>query len=123
MIIDAFAWVEFALGSRRGETVKECVEKEDTTTLVTTLSELREYSLRTKRDFRSLHAFIRARSRIIGISEEMAIRAGELNHERKRMVKDWGMMDSYVLAASEILGENILTGDAHFRDVKNAILI
>jgi hypothetical protein len=49
--------------------------------------------------------------------------AGEVNYERKKVVKGWGMMDSYVLASSLVLNAGILTGDQHFRDVEDVIMI
>jgi len=59
----------------------------------------------------------------VEIDEEIGIKAGETNYERKKTVKGWGMMDSHVLASSVVLGARILTGDQHFRDVKNAITV
>jgi predicted nucleic acid-binding protein len=43
--------------------------------------------------------------------------AGELNFERKKRVKGWGMADSIILATARRAGSRIVTGDSHFRDL------
>ncbi|MDI6860201.1 MAG: PIN domain-containing protein [Methanocellales archaeon] len=123
LIVDAFAWVEFIIGSDRGRRVKKYIEGDELITLTTTLSELKEYALRNNRDFDEILPLLYGTSRIVEIDEEIGIKAGETNYERKKIVKGWGMMDSHVLASSVVLGARILTGDQHFRDVKNAIMV
>ena len=92
-------------------------------TLTTTLSELKEYALRNGKDFDEILPLIRGHSEIREIDEGIGIMAGEVNYERKKVVKGWGMMDSYVLASSLVLNAGILTGDQHFRDVEDVIMV
>jgi predicted nucleic acid-binding protein len=124
IIVDAFAWVEFFIGSERGRIVKRYIDDGYVViTLTTTLSELKEYALRNDKDFDEILPLIRGCSEIREIDEGIGIMAGEVNYERKKVVKGWGMMDSYVLASSLVLNAGILTGDQHFRDVEDVIMI
>jgi predicted nucleic acid-binding protein len=124
IIVDAFAWVEFFIGSERGRIVKRYIDDGYVViTLTTTLSELKEYALRNDKDFDEILPLIRGCSEIREIDEGIGIMAGEVNYERKKVVKGWGMMDSYVLASSLVLNAGILTGDQHFRDVEDVIML
>ena len=124
IIVDAFAWVEFFIGSERGRIVKRYMDDGYVViTLTTTLSELKEYALRNGKDFDEILPLIRGHSEIREIDEGIGIMAGEVNYERKKVVKGWGMMDSYVLASSLVLNAGILTGDQHFRDVEDVIMV
>ena len=124
IIVDAFAWVEFFIGSERGRIVKRYIDDGYVMiTLTTTLSELKEYALRNDKDFDEILPLIRGCSEIREIDEGIGIMAGKVNYERKKVVKGWGMMDSYVLASSLVLNAGILTGDQHFRDVEDVIMI
>ncbi|HDN68218.1 MAG TPA: type II toxin-antitoxin system VapC family toxin [Methanomicrobia archaeon] len=125
IVVDAFAWVELLIGSERGRRVKGYFDNAsyELITLTTTISELKEYALKNEKDFDEISPLIRGRSEIREIDEEIGIKAGEVNYERKKVVKGWGMMDSYVLAASLVLDAVILTGDRHFRDVEGVIMM
>jgi predicted nucleic acid-binding protein len=124
LVVDAFAWVEYFRGSLAGKKVGEYLEgPAELITLTTTLSELQEYALRHGQSFDSVLPLIYAESEILPINREIGIDAGKLNYERKKSVKGWGMMDSFVLSASLIHKAKILTGDPHFADVGQAIMI
>jgi predicted nucleic acid-binding protein len=49
--------------------------------------------------------------------------AGEINFERKKRVKGWGMADSMILATARQSGSRIVTGDPHFRDLEETIML
>jgi predicted nucleic acid-binding protein len=60
----------------------------------------------------------------VPLEEELARAAGELNFERKKKVKGWGMADSIILATARRAGSRIVTGDPHFRDLtEEAIML
>ncbi len=79
--------------------------------------------MRHNRDFNEVLPLIYGISDTKEITAEIGIEAGKINYERNKIIKGWGMMDSFVLAASNIMKAKILTGDAHFRDLGNVILI
>ncbi len=81
------------------------------------VAELSEKHKRLNRDFGPKYDFVKARTSIIPLEEELARVAGELNFERKKRVKGWGMADSIVLATARRSGSRIVTGDPHFKDL------
>jgi predicted nucleic acid-binding protein len=62
-------------------------------------------------------------STILNLNEAIAIFAGKLNFERKKNVKNWGMIDSIILATAQIYNLKILTKDSGFRDLPNAEIL
>jgi predicted nucleic acid-binding protein len=46
----------------------------------------------------------------------------EIDIERKKLIKGWGMADSIILATARVKGAKIVTGDQHFKDLKNNVI-
>ena len=67
--------------------------------------------------------FIRATSQILDLTFDAAMLAGENAVEMRKKVKGWGLADSIVLVHARSASARIVTGDPHFRSVKDAILI
>lgn len=88
-------------------------------------AELKEFSLKHKENFAYVNLFIQSRSKIVPINQEVAIKAGEINYRKKRMekIKDWGVIDSIILATAQTNKAKILTGDLHFKNLKETIWI
>ena len=53
----------------------------------------------------------------------IALLAGELNHSRKKTVKDRGMADSVILATARSASAKGVTGDRHFEGLPDAIIV
>ena len=53
----------------------------------------------------------------------MALLAGELNHQRKRIEWNWGMMDSMIAATAQTFDLKVLTKDSQFKDLQNVELL
>jgi len=124
-VIDAYAWIEYFEGSEEGEKVKEIIEdrKNEIFTCSVTVSEIISKFIRSGKDKDIAVKAIRAFSKIISADDEICIRTGQLHAEIKRKIKDFGLADAFVLATSNKFGAKILTGDSHFKDFKEAILI
>ena len=81
------------------------------------VAELSEKYKRLGREFGPRYDFVKARTSIVPLEEELARLAGEISFERKKRVKGWGMADSTVLATGRRSGSRIVTGDPHFKDL------
>ena len=62
---------------------------------------------------------IRTRSIVIPVSEEIAITAGMV-HEKEFA---GGIADRIILATARLGNHKIITGDAHFRNIRNVIFL
>lgn len=127
LVFDAYAWVEYALDGPNADVVAAYLEgPSPVLTPASVVAELTEAMLRdhveTKLMDRVL-AFVRSRSLVIAVDADVARRAGELNHERKKKVKGWGMLDSFVYAVTLLHGGKVVTGDQHFMNLKNAVYL
>lgn len=123
-VIDSYAWIEYFRGSSSGQKAKEFIERGSATTSAITLAELQEKYLREKWDSFELDLkFMTTKTSVIMIDQQISILAGRLNYENKKRIKNWGMADSIVLATARIFTATVVTGDPHFRDLKDAIMI
>ena len=117
VVLDSFAWIEYFNGTSAGEKVQSFLETGLAVTPAIVVAELSEKHKRLNREFGPKYDFVKARTSVVPLEEELARVAGELNFERKKKVKGWGMADSIVLATARRSGARIITGDPHFRDL------
>ena len=62
-------------------------------------------------------------STIVKADEQLSVETGILQAEIRDTIKDFSLSDAYVLATARNLDAKVLTGDPHFKDVKDAIMI
>lgn len=125
MLFDTSAWIELFSGTEKGKKVEEVLKKEENFTSITTLAEITFWCLRNNLENKveSYLIGVNKGSKILNLNQNLVTLAGRLNYERKKMNKDWGMMDSFVLATSFLYGLKILTKDSDFRDLPNAEIL
>ncbi|MEM5773242.1 MAG: PIN domain-containing protein [Candidatus Aenigmatarchaeota archaeon] len=121
MLFDTFAWVEFFKGSEFGKKVAKIMLKEKCFTSVISLGELVEWCLKNNLEDKIEEYLkgIEKASIILEVKKEIVLLAGKINNERKKKIKDWGMVDSIILATAIFAGVKILTRDIHFKDLEN----
>jgi len=117
VVLDSFAWIEYFNGTTAGEKVQSFLEAGRVLTPAIVVAELSEKHKRLNREFGPKYDFVKARTSVVPLEEELARVAGELNFERKKRVKGWGMADSIVLATARLSKSVIVTGDPHFKDL------
>lgn len=124
-VVDAWAWVEYLIGSERGSRVDKILDENGTEvyTCAITLAEVISKVAREGRDTQAAYAMLTGNSQIINIDEELSLEAGQLHFEMRKTLKDFGLADAYVLATARTLKSKVLTGDAHFKGLKEAVFI
>jgi predicted nucleic acid-binding protein len=124
-IIDAYAWIEYLIGSKAGEKVKSFLEEENSEvyTCAVTVAEVVSKTAREGRDVETAYDILLSNSQVVNVDEEVSKEAGVLHSEMRKTKKDFGLADAYVLAIARRINSKVLTGDFHFRGVKEAILI
>ncbi len=125
MLFDTSAWIEFFQGTEKGKKVQEFLKNEENFTSVVTFAEIINWCLRSKLESKTspYTKAIKKGSEIIKLDETTIILAGRLNYERKMVVKNWGMIDSFILATSLLYDLEILTLDVQFEDLPNAVIL
>ena len=129
-IIDTYAWIEYFKASKMGETAREYIESERSVTPTIVVSEISRKLLRdielgneTREGRLQRLEFIRATSMIVALDFETAVQAGEINEELKDQAKGWGLADSIIFCISKNLSGKVVTGDEHFRSLKEVVFI
>ena len=124
-VIDAYAWIEYLIGSDTGTKVYAILEKEniETYTCAVTVAEVVSKVAREGKDVKIAYDVLLSNSKVINADEELSKDAGLVHAEVRKTEKDFGLADAYVLATARKLKAKVLTGDPHFKNMKEAVLI
>lgn len=88
-----------------------------------TVAEVVSKAARKGKDAKIAYGVMISNSKIVNVDEALSLQAGLVHCEMRKTFKDFGLADAYVLATARKLKAKILTGDAHFQNVKEAVLI
>jgi predicted nucleic acid-binding protein len=124
-VVDAYAWIEYLIGSKRGIKVREVIEAENSGvfTCAVTVAEVVSKVAREGRDVKIAYDIVLSNSQVVDVDEKLSREAGLLHCEMRKKEKDFGLADAYVLATARRLKSRVLTGDLHFKSIKEATLI
>ncbi len=124
-IIDSYAWVEYFIGSQKGELLKKLFLNEQNrfATVECCLAEIYGWALKNNQDFDQLFKIIRANSSIIAITEHDWIDAGKERFEQRKAQRDFGLIDAVILIKQKEYRCTIITGDKHFKNVDNVVFL
>ena len=123
-VLDSYAWIEYLNGTAKGKKVAQILETGDEIyTSAITIGEVVSKITRMGQDAKPAYDVISSNSQIITADEILSYQAGAIHCEMRRTQKDFGLADAYILATARKLKTKVLTGDPHFKEVKEAILI
>ena len=124
-VVDAYAWIEYLIGSESGAEVNTILEKEtnEIYTCAVTVAEVISKVAREGRDVKVAYDVLLNNSQVVDVDEELSKETGLLYAEMRKIEKDFGLADAYVLATARKLKSKVLTGDTHFKSVKEAVLL
>jgi predicted nucleic acid-binding protein len=129
-VIDAYAWIEYFRASDYGKVAKEYVESADSVTPSIVVAEVsrklqKEIEIGNETPDGRLKRldFINATSQLVELDFELAVIAGKTDCDMKKKEKGWGLADSIVLCTARSMKGKVVTGDEHFRDLKEVIFI
>jgi len=123
-VIDAFAWIEYLDGTEAGRRVDALIENNDEIfTCAMTIAEVVSKVARKGKDVKAAYDVLSNNSQIVNVDEELSLEAGLIHFEMRKTLKDFGLADAYVLATARTLKSKVLTGDAHFKGLKEAVFI
>ncbi len=123
VLLDSYAWIELFIGSEKGEKVKQILVTQPCWTSIISIAELSEWAEKNQLDAEQYIATLIAKSAVLNLDEKMLQAAGKTNFHRKKKIKNWGLIDSIILTTAKTYGLNIATGDKHFKDIEETIII
>ena len=124
MLLDSFAWMEYFMGTQEGEKVRRFVD--DDMQLYTSpivIAEIYSKSLRTDGNAEERKDFIIKRCALIVLDEIIAVEAAKIHAEKKIKTPDFGLADALILASARNRKIKVVTGDPHFKDFKDAVMM
>jgi predicted nucleic acid-binding protein len=125
-VIDSYAWIEYFMGTRMGETVKSLIENsEEKFTPTICLAEVYGKTLKVESQelAEKQRAYIKERSALVFLDEAIAVESGRLNVRMRKEIDGWGIAGSIVYATATIKKAEVVTGDEHFKKLKNVLFI
>ena len=125
-LIDSYAWIEYFTGSELGEKIKLLIESsEEKLTPTICLAEVYAKTLKVENQelAEKQKTFIKEKSALVFLDETIAVESAKQNVRLKREIDGWGLADSIVYATATIKKAEVVTGDEHFKKLKNVLFI
>ena len=123
-VIDAYAWIEYFMGSQKGEKTRTYIESGKSATPIIVIAELSD---KYKREGWSTWAtdldFILTNSKIAELSIKIASDAGHTKNVMRKEKSNFGLADAIILETARTLNTKVLTGDPHFHGLEEAIFL
>ena len=125
MLFDTSAWIEFFKGTENSTRVANVLKTEENFTSIVTIAELVIWCLRNNLQdkINTYISNVKQSSQVLELNEAIVFAAGKLNYERKKIIKDWGMLDSFIVSTGLFYNLKILTKDSQFKDLENVELL
>ena len=123
MLIDTYAWIEFFQGSNKGYKVKDFLESTECFTSIVSISEITEWCFRNRLIVAKFIKIIEESSVVLNLNKEIVKLAGKINFENKKLIKNWGMLDSLIYSTARIYNLRTLTGDRHFENLTDVEML
>lgn len=125
-VIDSYAWIEYFMGTKIGEHVKELIENtEEKITPTICLTEVYAKTLKVENQelAEKQKAFIKEKSALAFLDETIAVESAKVLAKNKKEIDGWSMADSIVYATATVKKATVITGDEHFKNLKNVLFL
>lgn len=124
-VLDSYAWIEYFIASAKGGIVKEIIEnrRNEIITSVITVAEVCGKAKKENEDVNEAYTQMLVLSKIEPISPETAKQAGIVKQEMRKKHENFGLADAIILVTARAIGAKVLTGDRHFKGVKEAQML
>lgn len=130
IVVDAYAWIEIFLGSKKGKKAKESLEKaSEVYTPGTVLAEIARKYLREGASQETVADRLRIMSEASDITStnvEVAVEAAKcymklVDGAKRARLSAPSLFDAIVLATAKHLEAKVLTGDEHFKNLPETL--
>lgn len=126
-VLDSYAWVEYAIGSKMGGFVDFILKKSSCITPSIVIAELSDKFHRESKlsEWLILFKFIKHNSRVISLDDNLAEKSGRCKLTLRNMQepgeKKIGLADAIIYQTAIDHNSKLVTGDEHFEKIKNVI--
>ena len=117
-VLDTYAWAELFDGTGKGRYVNELIGKGNIATSVIALAEFSDKCAKENRGLDPFISFIQAKAAVLPLTQEIAVKSGELKRELRAMSKNVSLADAIHFQTAKDFGATFVTGDPDFREVR-----
>lgn len=123
-ILDSYAWIEYFDGSAAGGKVKKILENEECFTCSLSIAEVTIKLLKNGKNPEDAYTSMALFSKELPVTNELAFEAGKTYVEKRKNIKDIGIVDAILMTQAKENRLTIVTGDRdHFKHEKNIVFI
>jgi|SRR3989344_6488064 len=122
-VLDTFAWIEYFQASKKGEIVKNLIENNKIATPIIIFAELADAYLRIGEELGERQNFIISKATIINLTTQACIEGAKIKIEMRKTEKDFGLIDGIIYAIAKDLKAKLVTGDSHFKNAKDVVML
>ena len=118
-------WIEYFKGSEEGLALKRLLNNKNDkfVTMECCISEIRYYCLKNNFDFNRIFGVIKSDSIILPILADLWINAADIKFELRKKIPHFGLIDAILVAKQQELKCKVISGDPHFKTLKNVVYI
>lgn len=123
-IFDTYAWIEIFEETSKGDKALNLIDKSSKIVVADAIfAEIYSWAVRNDFDPGKVIEDIRKQSNVFPIYTNIWVEAAAHREKMRKQKKDFGQMDALLLAIQDATGATIVTGDPHFKGLKNVILL
>lgn len=128
-VFDTYAWVEYFSGTKNSARISELLgsgEEIYTPTIVVVEIKrkfLRELSKDNRSILTDILRFVKTKTLVIDLNWAIAEKAADIVDTISPDKRGFGLADAIVLATALTMGAKVVTGDEHFKGLKDVIFI
>ncbi|MBI3032536.1 PIN domain-containing protein [Candidatus Woesearchaeota archaeon] len=123
LIMDAYAWIEYLEGSPQGKQVHELIKIHEIITHEVTVAEVVSRITRKGLNGELAYEAMKVLSKIMSTDPLFSKEVGLLHANLRKKISDFGLADAYVLYLAITSKGSVVTGDPHFKNMKNVIFL
>lgn len=124
LLLDSYAWVEFFLGSPKGERVKNYLLSADCATPMIVVAELSaKYAHFPSIQWQERLQFIQDRTEILPLTLEIASEAGRTRQKMREERPRFGLADAVIYETAKSCERSVISGDPHFKGLPHVIFL
>ena len=124
MLFDTFAWIEYFTKTQNTDKVKKILfESPQCFTSAISLAELSQWIEKENLNRSEILSNVKKLSLIIDLNNDLLEFAGIINFNKRKSIKDFGLIDSIILATAKAHNLQLVTGDKHFANEPNVLLL
>ena len=123
IVFDTYAWIEYFIDGKNANSIENYLKNEVILTPILVLLEISNKANKENWDIKKHMNFIKLKSTIFGLTEDVIIENGKNYNNIRKKIKDFGIVDSTILTTARINNCKILTGDPHFKSLDNVELL